>query len=239
VTATAEALAPHAGVNVAFRVQAHPERTLAATALAREIGGDVVWDPDPTSPRRSPWRTFRHLMMTAPDDTTHVLQIQDDTVVCPGFRQAVERAVAARPNNLLVFYVGTQAQMYADAVMRACAIDWPWAELKPWHWTPVVSTCWPRWMVDGFLEWTEKQHQWPEAFVADDEIVGRYMKHTGHVALATVPSLVDHLDVTPSVMGRGVIRAERGHARRARCWIGDCGDCVEKIDWTQGPNPNP
>lgn len=220
-------------MNVSFAVQAHPSRSLIAKALAYDIGGTVVWDPDPDG-RKAAWRSFRLLMETTPGNATHRVQIQDDATICPGFRDAAHAAIRAQPDRLLVFYVGTQHSRHTNAVLNACKDDLAWAVLPTNWWVPVVATCWPRPMITGLLDFVDRQ-SWGATFVADDEIVGRYIQEHGVAPLATVPSLVEHTDEIPSVHARNGQWRQGAQQRRAACWVGDCVDCVEGIDWTRGP----
>lgn len=218
--------------SISWAIQAHPARTDLAHELAKAIGGDVeiAWDPDPDSLVKSPWRSFRNLLETTPADATHRFQIQEDGLVCRSFRTAVERAVEARPDHLLVFFVGRNANAHSDAVMYACERDEPWAELSYAHWCPVVATCWPVGLIQPLMEFVDAQN-WSEKFNGDDEIVGRYLREIKHQPLASVPSLVEHPDVVPSLKSR-----RKNSVRVATCFIGqDCGDCALEIDWALGP----
>lgn len=207
-----------------------------AAALAEKIGdAEIVFDPDPDSPIRSPWRTFRHLFETTPDGATHRAQIQDDAVVCRNYRRAVELAVEAQPDRLLVLFVGGNPYVHSEAVKKACARDVSWAELEYGQWCPAVATCWPCPMICEFLEWEDRQN-YPEKFISDDERVGRFLREYEYLPLATVPSLADHPDMNDSLIGR---RNSGGldTGRIAACWIGDCDECDDPtlIDWTVGP----
>lgn len=217
---------------VSFAIQAHPARRELAENLAAKLLAQIVWDPEPESAIRSPWRTFRHLLETTPADATHRFQIQDDGVVCRHMREAVELAVAAQPDRVLVFCVTGNPWHHAQAVRDACAEDHPWARLDYAHWCPLISTCWPVGLIEPLLQWVDEQ-RWPPQFCADDEIVGRFLREIEHAPLATVPSLVQHPDENPSLIG---LRAWAGQdpGRVAACWIGDCQDCDDPrlIDWT-------
>lgn len=219
---------------VSFAIQSHPHREHLAALLAGELRAEIVLDPDPDSPIRSPWRTFRHLLETTPPDATHRFQIQDDAIVCPYAREAIEAAVEARPDRLLVFFVAGNPHHHANAVRVACRDDLPWAVLDYAHWVPVVATCWPVDLIPPLLEYVDAQ-RWPEQFCADDEIVGRYVRELKHRPLASVPSLVEHRDEHQSLIGK---RNAGGQdpGRVAACWIGDCADCMDarEIDWTRG-----
>lgn len=216
-------------MNISAAVQAHPSRALQAAALAAQIGAEVVFDPDPDHEVKSPWRTFRRLLETTPVDATHRFQIQDDAIVCPDFRDALELAVASRPDRLLVFFVGSEPKLHSNAVMKACDRDEAWAELAHAHWCPVVATCWPVWMIAPLLEFVDEQG-WRDSFFADDERVGRFVRAINHRPLASVPSLVEHPETTPSLVGKRT-------GRHAACWIGSCEECSDasQIDWSRGP----
>lgn len=217
---------------VSFAVQAHPARADLAEALALEIRGQVVYDPEPESPIPSPWRTYRHLLETTPGWATHRFQIQDDCTPCPHLHEAVQNAVRAQPHSLLVFFVGGNPHHYALAVQEACGRDETWVTLPYGHWCPAVSTCWPVEMIDPFLTWVDEQ-RYPEGFTADDEIIGRWLHDARLFPLAAVPSLVQHHDVGASLNGR---RAWAGEdpGRVAACWVGDCDECMDAraIMWT-------
>lgn len=219
-----------AHVTLSIGIQTHPARADMAAALQERIdGSELVVDPAPDG-FRSPWRTYRHALETTPVDATHRLVIQDDTVVCDSFAEVALRAVTARPDRVVVFFVGGNPREFARAVMQACSRDLAWAELDNKRWLPVVATCWPVDMIPRMLTFVDAQ-RWPERFRADDEITGRFLRHSGIVPCATVPSLVEHPDMTPSLVGR----RHAGGAdvgRIAACFIGDCDECDPlEMEW--------
>jgi hypothetical protein len=219
-------------VTVSFAVQAHQSRWELAEQLARKIGGEVVYDPDPLAAIRSPWRTYRRLLESTPSWATHRLQIQDDADACPYFAEAVTNAVTAQPDRLLVFYVGGNPNHFATAVTDACARGDAWVDLAFGYWCPAVSVCWPVGMIDRCLAWVDDQ-RWPETFTADDEIIGRWLYGTGGVPLASVPSLAQHWDIGDSLSGRRPWAGE-DPGRVAACYIGSCDDCMDarEIAWS-------
>lgn len=221
-------------VRVSRAVQAHPDRWELAHTLADRIDADVVFDPNPDDGLK-PWRTFRHLLETTPDTATHRFQIQDDATPCAGLAAAVDAAVAAQPDRLIIFFVGGHPAQNARQVLDACAHDRPFATLSHQAFVPCVSTCWPRALIADLLEFVEAQ-KWPRAFAADDEIVGRWARARRVWPLASVPSLVEHHDLVASVIRRRQMNG-LDPGRRAACWIGDCAGCVEEIDWTVEPAP--
>jgi len=224
-------------------VQAHPARVDQAHELAERVGGQVVFDPEPNHPRKSPWRTYRACLEAAPGfasgfavagSATHVLVVQDDAEPCVRFIEALPLAVQARPDRVLVFHVSGNPYDHRWAVLNACSQDWAWAVLGTDRWCSAVATCWPTTLVHPFLRWVDEQ-PWPPSFTADDEIIGRYLRHIAHKPLASVPSLVEHPDRVPSLLGKKE-RGGRDPGRVAACFADNCaGLDVTAIDWTAGP----
>jgi len=219
-------------VDIAFRVQAHPTRTLMAETLAQEVGGQVCYDPEPDAPIKSPWRTLRHLLETRPQEATHVVSLQDDTTVCPGFRDAAHAAVEARSDRLILFFVAGRPETHARAVWAACERDEPWAELPAAHFLAQVAVAWPTVMIPSLLEFVDVQG-WRPDFTADDEIVNRWARHVGVEPISTVPNLVQHEDRSISLIGRRTMNG-LDEGRTSCCYVGDCDECdVAAIDWTR------
>jgi hypothetical protein len=220
-------------LSVSVAIQTHPLRAdLAETLLGCLGDAELVYDPEPGS-TRSPWRTYRHALETTPAGASHRLVLQDDVLVCDYFVEGVRAAARARPGRVLVFFVAGNPANHRRAVFDACEQDWAWAELDLNTWIPAVATCWPVHLIEPMLEWFDAQN-YPPAFTADDEIIGRFLRHQGERPLASVPSLVEHPDTVPSLAGRRVADG-RDPGRRAACWIGDCGCDARRIDWTTGP----
>lgn len=229
-------------MNVAIRVQSHPKREEMALALAEATGGIAVFDPEPVGARTSPWRTYRHCLETLPGfasgfmaagSATHVWVVQEDAVLCRGFLPAFHAAVAARPDRVIAFFISGQPPEHSQRVLEACARDEPWAELDYMRWLSAVATCWPVRCIHPMLRFVDSQ-KWPESFTADDEIIRRYLRAANEVPLATVPSLVQHPDLVPSLIGR---RDRQGNdpGRVAACFADNAGCDVTAIDWTRGP----
>lgn len=203
-----------------------------ADALARATEAQIVLDPDPDGVR-SPWRTYRAALESTPHFATHRLILQDDVTLCRDFLEVATRAITAQPERLISFFVGGLPREHARMVLRGCERDLSWAELDCKRWTPALALAWPVEMIRPFLDFVDRK-EWPEAALrADDEIIGKFMRHENLLPLATVPSLVEHEDVVPSLIGRRH-RAGRDSSRVAACFIHpDCDPL--SIDWTLGP----
>jgi hypothetical protein len=220
---------------LSFGIQTHPSREQLAVWLAGKIGGhvDIVLDPDPDGEWHSPWRTFRRVLDETPETATHRVQIQDDAAVCDGFRAAVEKAVETQPDKLICLFVAGRPHGHVQAVMSACNRDVPWARISSVPWVPAVSTVWPRALIDSVCSYVDRQ-RWGGRFVADDEILGRWATAESVEVLATVPSLVEHPDQVPSLIGFKTSYGANPD-RVAACYIGDCEGCAAEIDWSIGP----
>lgn len=220
---------------VDIAIQHHPLRAeMAAELLGCVPGARIVTDPAPQDRWRSAWRTYRACLESAAAGASHVLVIQDDVLVCDGFEESVAAAVAARPDRVIAFFVGGNPYEHRRRIREAHGKRWSWAELDNQRWCPAVGTCWPVDRIAPLLAWHDAQ-KFPAAFTADDEILGRFLRHSGELPLATVPSLLEHPDTVPSIANNR--RSDgRDAGRRAALWVGDCGFCdARQIDWAAGP----
>lgn len=158
-----------------------------------------------------------------PNDSTHHLVIQDDVLPCRGFLEHAGRALAAKPDRITAFYLGTNAIISYRQMLVAAGQGYSWVEGHPASWVPALALAIPARFVPSLVEFDDGTHP-----VADDEVYGRWCRHHGLPWWATIPSLVDHDDNAPSLM-----RTPHTRGRRvAACWIGDCDPGL--IDWTFG-----
>lgn len=216
---------------IAVAVQTHPTREEMARALAARIpGAEIVLDPAPTE-YRSPWRTYRHALerqLASNNRATHLLVIQDDTEICRNFWGGLHKVVAARPFDLISLFVGGAPYNSRDAVWAACDRDETFALLPTAQWVPAIAVVWPTPVIGPALDWAAAQ-RWPPRFTADDEIIGRIKTALGLQAWATVPNLVEHPDVVPSLVGK--MRAMAGkNLDRVSCCFPEGLDPLT-IDW--------
>lgn len=217
-------------MTVAAFVQSHPARAHLAEPLAARIGGRPVYDPDPDG-HPSAWRCYRRCLQEAPAGAAGVLVVQDDADAVDGLLWACAAIVAAHPGRPVVMWHSTAPRENLPGLQAACAQDVPLVELPSRRWCPVVGLLWPVELVAPALEWIDAQ-TWPAQFVADDEIVGQAFRALGVVPLATVPSLVEHPDVEPSITG---MRAWAGEDPSRVAWCYDPGLDVRAVDWTAPP----
>lgn len=219
-------------VRLSVAIQSHPRRAAQASDLAARLSPlpvEIVNDPDPNARLASPWRTYQLALDSTPDWATHRLVIQDDATPCEGFAEAAPLAVAARPNACIAFFHGGRPRDNLHKIDAALRARQPLVRLSIQKWVPVIALSWPREIICPCLCWTYEQ-DWPEAFRADDEIVGHALRAHGVEVWATVPSLVEHEDVLPSLIGRKAW-AGRDRARVAYRWLAPPEDARE-IAWS-------
>lgn len=117
-----------------------------------------------------------------------------------GFREKAEAAVVEHPGALICFFVPGSAGGGMHRVLRAAQAGERWAMIGAGGWIPVIAASWPQSLIAPFLEYASQskfKHQ-----RADDEVVKRFVRQHRVEVLATVPSLVEHPDVEPSLIGR-------------------------------------
>lgn len=190
-------------------IQHHPSRAHLIGALRARIGeAEIVRDPDPDGPP-SALRTYRLALARTPRDARHRLVIQDDAWPCEDFRSRAEAAIRERPDDLIAFFVpGTGPQR--DAMLAAAARAQAWARLPRAQWAPTVALCWPRELAADFVEWSEETFPGPQ--MGDDGPVGAYVRKRRLELWAVVPSIVEHPNVEPSLLGK----PSKGAANRGR-----------------------
>lgn len=209
-------------------VQHHPARSHLLPELLDRLPADaiVVTDPEPDE-KPNPWRCYRECLLAIPDEATHALIVQDDATPHHDFREVVGRCIEARPNRIICYFVAGQPARGARNAINAQARRLSWAELSHTDFLPVVATSWPTHAARDFLQWAERYAQ--PRHRSDDGLAGRWIRERAVRPLATVPCLVDHLDVERSLIGKQAL-AGRNPARVAV--ISPDGHDILSIDWT-------
>lgn len=194
-------------------VQHHPSRLLPE-ALRRY---EVIDDPDPDGPP-SAIRTYVECLRSLPPEVTHRLVLQDDVALTAAFHTKVELALAERPGHLVALFVpgmGLHGRMVRDAARAGSR----WCQLpRSANWVPVVALAWPRELAEAFVpfaeQWIATRAARRMSTVGDDPVVGRFVREHKLSVWATVPSLVEHPDLVPSLVKQRSYHG-RNPARRA------------------------
>jgi hypothetical protein len=204
-------------------VMYHPLRAERARALADELGARLVGDPRPEFPPSAPgtWRTARAAWTSVARGGADVgLVVQDDVVLCPGFRRIADSVLATHGDRVVAFFSPHPIVLDAFAA-RAPMVELPW---MGWVQTPAVAipACQAAQLV--------RECDTMPAHHPDDVRLELWLRQLGVRALATVPSLVQHdPDAATIIPGR-----RSNAARPARLYVGDTAVDPWAVDWS-GP----
>lgn len=210
---------------VHVRVQHHPAR---ADLLARLLPRLRPYKPsvvtDPGGPVASAWRCYRACLAT-PWQGDRLLIVQDDAWPATGFATALNKIVAAHPESMVALFMAGAPYRTARQILLAARAGRHYTAVHPSDFAATVALLWPREDADAFLAWTDtnlKKHT-----VGDDNVVGAFLKATGRRVVVTVPSIVQHPDDVPSLIGRRHANGRNRYRVAASFYDGD----VSRLDW--------
>jgi hypothetical protein len=198
--------------HVASRAPILSRLTDAVAPLDVRIVADEGEKPDP-------WRGYQRCLREALEaGHDHAIIVQDDAIPCFDFACHLRCVIAAEPNAALVLFLAAQPRLTAHGATAARQARNPFAVLHSRDWMPAVAVSYPLAMVEQILAWANKvggRHS-----RSDDHMLGRWARETKARVLVTVPSLVEHPDDQPSVIGNGNGSHGRNPSRVALHWDG-------------------
>jgi hypothetical protein len=210
-------------VDLSVVVMAHRKREEYVTDLVAKMGIDdeqVVWDR-----RDDRWDTGRRAMQAGLEAGSewHAV-VQDDVLVCKDFVAGLTKALEHVPEHSIVQpYVGTRRPLQGyvlEAIHAADAANVSWIEMKALLWGIVIVV--PTWTIEKMLPWCDRR-----PYPNYDKRVGQYyLAKLYYPTWYTWPSLVDHRDNIPSLVGHGA-------GRIAHRFIGEDVSALD-IDWSTG-----
>jgi hypothetical protein len=156
-----------------------------------ELDLRVVVDPTPDEVGGA-LRTARLAWDEVAPDATHHLVVQDDTVLCTGFREHLERAVAARPTEAVSLYTEWGSET-SYAVRLAALTGSAWAEVVD-DYVPTQALVLPADAARGFSQAPDHPG------LHDDFVMRAYLASIGVPARVTVPNLAEDARL-PSIVG--------------------------------------
>ncbi len=168
---------------------------------------------DPGGRIRSTWRCHRLCLESVPDDATHLLVLQDDARPCDGFAEAVHAVLEERPGRILCLFVPGSGPLLRRVTLARKNGE-RWFDMPSISYVPTVATVYP----------ADEARQIP-AFAdakrvpvgrTDDAVVAMFTRAHRLTACAPLPSLVEHLDSVPSVMG---MPSGNGASHRRAAWF--------------------
>ena len=209
------------------RVQHHPSRASLLPRLLERLGElpvEIVPDPRPDVAIRSALRTYAACLEPDPAGR-HLIVLQDDAIPCPGFDVAAPVAIAARPGDVVGFYLGGLPALTGNDYERARKAGARFALHNQRDWCPAVALAWPP---DRAAEMAEfiAARRWAQA--ADDSVIGMWARRSFARVWHTIPSLVQHPDDVPQVNGSRPARRGADRGRVARYYT---GEDAATIDW--------
>jgi hypothetical protein len=124
--------------------------------------------------------------------------VQDDVVVASSFQERVEVIKAERPDDIVVLCVLGIRNLTYKWFLKALNAGESYSLVVPGDFHYVVGVLWPREKAEAFLAWMETA----KVTRSDDKAFGDWAKRTRQKVIAAVPSIVEHLDDTPSTIGK-------------------------------------
>lgn len=204
-------------------IQHHRSR---ADLLPDLIGGfsglDFVVCVDDGGDPPNPWRGHQLClealedMADVVDPYSHLVVIQDDALVCDEFECHLHCALEAEPDAVLVLFLAAYPRLSAIAARRAHAIGEDFSPIHRKDCVPVVGISYPVALVADVLAWSVTYKG--RVSRSDDFMLGHWMRATNRRVLATVPSLIQHPDDVPSLIGNGTGAHGHNPSRSALVW---------------------
>lgn len=177
----------------------------------------------------SPWAGYQRCLTDIPD-CSHLLVIQDDAAPVRNFTAAVRQIAEANPDVPVCLFLARLPRDASTLAVRAMKQNRRYVELSWRSFLPVVAVLWPRSKAEEFRTWAEENPGLPAQREprSDDAVAGFWKMRTRQTVRCTVPSIVQHPDMEPSLIGR------------RRSWGQDSGrvamllaDDALEYDWSQ------
>lgn len=143
--------------------------------------------------------------------------IQDDAWPCDGFLERAEAVIEEHPTAFIAFFVPAVKACGEARMTHAMKRHEPYADISGVNTIPVVALSWPVAHIEPFLRFCGLR-RWANQR-GDDTVVSHYVKKHRLTALATVPSLVEHPDIEPSLV-RGQNFNGKSGMRKAAYFVG-------------------
>lgn len=215
-------------------VQHHPARAHLIPDLVERLAPLPTIVSTHSSSPPNPWEGYQLALRAGiAAETSHILVVQDDAYPCGNFAPAAEQIAEANPDCPVTLFIACLPKPTVRLVMEASKRKERYAEMRLRDFVPVIALLWPRHRAEQFLAWTTaRYHKLPgyPKTRSDDAVVGRWMMESRQRVRVTIPSLVEHPDVEPSLIGRRSAWG-RDKGRIALNFIGD-GDPLQ-FDWSK------
>jgi hypothetical protein len=189
---------------IVARIQSHPARDHLLPRLLEDLAPleteVVVHSSDPPSP----WAGYQCCLSHLPSYADHLLVVQDDVELCHNFAPALLRIAESNPDVPVCLFLARLPKEASVRATRALQKNLRYVTLATRSFVPVVAILWPVAKAEEFMLWVEQnphvRGRFPQR--SDDAMVGIWTILTKQEIRATVPSLVEHPDMEPSLIGR-------------------------------------
>lgn len=190
-------------VDVRVRIQHHPARAHLIPPLTAALDGLPVEVVEHSSDPPNPWAGYQ-LCLRDPPPCSHLLIVQDDCQPCLNFVPAVEQIAAANPDAPVCLFLARLPRDASVAAAKAMKQGRRYVTLNWRSFLPVVAVLWPRHKAAEFLDWADANPGLPGQREprSDDAMGGRWKMVRRETVLASVPSIVEHPDMVPSLIGK-------------------------------------
>lgn len=210
-------------MRIAIRVQHAVGRDAPLARLLPLLPPEVeVVTDDLAIERPNPWRGFSLCFQDLPTRATHLCVLQDDALPCRDFDKRLRAAIKEKPNDVICLFIGGLPGQTRKLFYEALARGDRWSPVYFQGIHHVVGTIWPVRHARDFVEWVENNKvPGPNPPKSDDAVVGYWARKNRRTVQvwATVPCLVQHDDVFPSVVQGANRFSDRG--RTAIAFVDD------------------
>lgn len=151
----------------------------------------------------SPWAGYQRCLERLPR-CSHLLIIQDDAQPVPNFVPALGQIAASNPEIPVCLFISRLPRDVKPNLAQAMKRNQRYVQISLRSFMPIVAVLWPRQKAADFSQWAEQHptlvgQREPRS---DDAMAGRWKLQTRQTVRACVPSIVEHPDREPSIIGR-------------------------------------
>jgi len=174
----------------------------------------VVYDDRGPDGGGDAWYNAKRAWMKDPGDAMHRLVIQDDVLVCDGFRYICEQIISHFPDAVFAFSCGA----WIRPEMRKTTS--PYVRLRG-SCISAQAIIMPVNLIHDMVAWSDDM--FGADYRHDDGRIGWYCAYHDIPTYTVIPSLVEHMQID------SVIPHHNRKDRNCRTWI---GPDIGKQDWT-------
>lgn len=192
---------------VDIRIMASPKREAMARALAQSVGyNSSIITFDDRRDGGDAMYTARKTWLAIDRNKSHGIVLQDDAEVVNNFEQHAVECSKSFPNAIFSFYC-------ARTKLKDLTLRTPYVKLIGDHCVAGgVAIMMPTYMIQHCFDWIAENLG--EEYAHDDAAIGMFAQANQIDVFTTIPSLVQHLAPTKSLVGLN------NYQKISKVWIG-------------------